>query len=178
MSGQLSGVCASSVMGTILSTSTSFSGGNELVVLNERVGGDLCLGPCGVPFTSFSLLGTLDLTLAGRTTLTQSGTFSATVTAEDYPGTIDGIPAVITLDPSQTSTAQIKITQVESGVNQLPLYRIDSTFDIFSEISLEGEAPIPIGGFPITGVGAPEPATLVLLGLPLAALAGLRRRAG
>jgi len=27
-------------------------------------------------------------------------------------------------------------------------------------------------------VGAPEPATLVLLGLPLAALAGLRRRAG
>jgi hypothetical protein len=170
-SGPLSGVCSSSVMGTILSVSSNFVGSDEFVVLNEVVTGQLSFG--GVPIGGFSVSGPLDLRLAGRSGPNDTGTFGATVTAEDYLGSIGGTALAITLDPSLTSSAQITITPLEG---EPPLYRIDSFFDIFSQISIAGGAQIPIGGFPITGVAAPEPATLAVLGLPLVALAGLRRR--
>ena len=79
----------------------------------------------------------------------------------------------ITLDPSQTSTAVISITQLKE---EPPQYLIDSSFTIFSQISIEGGAPIPIGGFPITGVAVAEPPALALLGLPLLLLGLLRGR--
>jgi hypothetical protein len=174
-SGPLSGVCSSNVTGTILSASSNFTGGNQHTVLNELVTGDLSVG--GGPIGSFSVTGPLDLTLAGRSGPNDTGTFTGIVDSEDYigTGTIAGtlLPIEFTLDPSQTSTAQITTTPLQG---EPPLFRIDSFFDIFSQISIEGGAPIPIGGFPITGVAAPEPATLALLGLPLVALAGLRRR--
>jgi hypothetical protein len=57
------------------------------------------------------------------------------------------------------------------------LYRIDTSFEIFSQISVAGEPPVPVGGFPVTGVAVPEPATILLMGLPLVTLARMRRRA-
>jgi hypothetical protein len=172
-SGPLSGLCASNVAATILSSTSSFLGGNQFVVLNEAVAGDISDG--GVSIGGFSVLGTLGLTLFGRANPSQTGTFDGTVTAEDYLGTIDGVGLEITLDPTQTSTALITITQL---MGDPPHYLIDSSFTIFSQISIEGSPPLPIGGFPITGVAAPEPATSALLALPLLALAVLRRRAG
>jgi hypothetical protein len=172
-SGPLAGLCTSNVFGKILSATSSFAGGDEFVVLNELVTGDLGLG--STPIGVFSVTGALDLTLAGRGSANQTGTFLGTVTFLDYTGSILGIPLEFTLDPTSTSTAQITIARLQESP---PLYRIDSFFDIFSDISIEGGAPIPVGSFPITGVAAPEPATLALLGLPLIAIAGLRRRAG
>jgi hypothetical protein len=173
-SGPLAGLCSSNVMGTILSASSTFSGGNEFVGLNELVVGDLSDG--SAPVGHFSVTGTLNLTLLGRTDPLETGSFHATVTGEDYMGSIAGIPLAITLDSSQTSSADITITRLSE---QPPLFRIDSFFDISSEISIAGGSPIPVGGFPITGVATPEPATLALMGLSLAALAGLGwRRAG
>lgn len=171
-SGPLAGLCSSNVMGKILSSSSSFSGGDEFAVLNELVTGDLSFG--GTPVGLFSVTGPLDLTLAGRGSATQTGKFLGTITAVDYTGSIVGVPLAFTLDPSSTSTAQVTIARLHE--NPL-LYRIDSFFDLFTDISIEGGVPISIGSFPITGIAAPEPTTLALFGIPLLAITGLRRRA-
>jgi hypothetical protein len=166
-----SGLCSSNISGRILSSSDSFPGDdNEHVVLNEVLTADISNG--GVPFGSFSALGTLSLTLFGRSSPGRLGTFSGAITDEDYRGSIDGLPFEITLDPSQPSSVQVTIALLP----QTPLrYRIDVVFDNPSEISLGGGPPIPISGPPITDVLIPEPATTLLFGVPLAALAGLRR---
>ena len=124
---------------------------------------------------SFSVVGDLDLTLDDRTSLVQTGTFEGVVTAEDYVGTFEGVvPIEFTLDPSMTSTVQVTITAFPNAA----LFQIDSSFDLYSQISIEGEAPIPVGGFPVTGVAVvPEPPTGVLLALPMLVLGFVRWRA-
>ncbi|HME86673.1 MAG TPA: hypothetical protein VKG91_19530, partial [Roseiarcus sp.] len=57
-------------------------------------------------------------------------------------------------------------------------FQIDSSFALYSQISIEGGTPIPVGGFPIAGVAAvPEPPTGVLLALPMLVLGFARWRA-
>jgi hypothetical protein len=70
-SGPLAGLCSSNVMGTILSANSTFSGGNEFVGLNELVVGDLSDG--SAPVGHFSVTGTLNLTLLGRTDPLETG---------------------------------------------------------------------------------------------------------
>jgi len=169
--GLLGGLCASNVKGKILSSSSSFPGGGEAFVLNEAVTGDI--SDDGVPIGSFSVEGYLDVTLLGRGDPVQTGTFNGVVTAEDYLGTLDGVALEFTLDPSEASTAEVTITELQ---NTPGLYQIDSSFDIFSQISIEGGPPIPVGGFPVTGVAVPEPPTGVMLAVPLLVLGFLRGR--
>ena len=170
--GALSGLCASDVKGAILSSSSSFNGGNQDFVLDERVTGEISFD--GAPIGDFSVQGDLDLTLYGRTSLVQTGTFEGAVTAEDYVGTFDGVPVVFTLDPSMTSTVQVTITPFSNS----RLFEIDSSFDLYSQISIEGDTPIPVGGFPVIGVAAvPEPPTGGLLALPVLVLGFVRWRA-
>jgi hypothetical protein len=178
--GPLSGLCADNVVGRILSSSSSFPGDGQGFVLDEAVTGDI--SDNGVPIGSFSVEGSLDVTLLGRSNPFQTGTFDGVVTFEDYLGVLVPVGAPVgvefTLDPSQPSTAEVTIAELQGNRN---LYRIDSFFDIFSQISIEGGAPIPVGGFPITVVGVPEPPTwtLLLLGFAGLGFAGYRgTRAG
>lgn len=95
------------------------------------------------------------------------------VNSEDYVGTLAGVPIEFTPDPSLTSTVQVTISAVSQSS-----FRIDSSFDLFSRISIEDGTPIPIGGFPIIGVASvPEPPTGVLLALPVLVLGFVRWRA-
>jgi hypothetical protein len=172
-SGPLSGLCTSDVTGLILSSSSSFAGGNQEFVLDEKVTGEVSFE--GSTVGALSVEGNLDLTLFGRTTSFETGTFDGVVTAEDYVGTFDGVPVEFTLAPSPpTSTVEVTITPFPNS----RLFEIDSSFALYSQISIEGGAPIPIGGFPITGVAAvPEPPTGVLLALPMLVLGFVRWRA-
>jgi hypothetical protein len=174
-SGPLAGLCSSDVTGLILSSSSSFAGGDQDFVLNERVTGQISFE--GSPVGDFSVVGPLDLTLDGRTTLFQTGTFDGMVNSEDYVGTLGtlegAVPIEFTLDTSMTSTVQVTITAVSQA-----LVQIDSSFTLFSLISIEGGPKIPIGGFPTIGVASvPEPSTGVLLALPMLVLGFVRWRA-
>jgi hypothetical protein len=162
-------VCARAVTGAILSSSSMISGGNQYFTLDEKVTGEVSFA--GAPIGNFSVVGPLDLKLDDRTSPSETGTFNGVVISEDYIGTFDGVPVVFMLDPAAKSTLQVTINAVRDN-----LFRIDSSFDLNSEISIEG-ATIPFGGLPVTGVGAvPEPKTWVLLALPMLVLGLVRSR--
>jgi hypothetical protein len=124
--GPLSGLCADNVVGRILSSSSSFPGNGQAFVLDETVTGDI--SDNGVPIGSFSVMGSLDVTLLGRDNPLQTGTFDGAVTGEDYHGTLDvladGVQLQLefTLDPSQSSTAEVTIAELQG---KRGLYRID-----------------------------------------------------
>jgi hypothetical protein len=175
-SGVLSGLCASDVTGLILSSSSKFAGSDQEFVLDERVTGEISFE--GTPIGDFSVQGDLDLTLDHRTSDSQTGTFHGVVTFEDYKGLFDGLPVEFTLYPPEKSTVEVMITAFSNPGSNTLSFQIDSSFDLFSQISIEGGAPIPVGGFPIIGVAAvPEPPTGVLLALPMLVLGLVRWRA-
>jgi len=83
-----------------------------------------------------------------------------------------GPPIVIRLSPDQPSLGGIQATDLPDGT-----FRIDSFFDIFTEISIDGgpfETADNVMRVELQGTALPEPASLALLGL--GGLAILKRR--
>lgn len=78
-SGPLTGVCTSNQVQTNLTSTYSFGGGNEYVMLGATLTGDTNYGP-------FSLTGTEDLTVLGRGHSSQTGTFDILVTEDNFSG--------------------------------------------------------------------------------------------
>jgi hypothetical protein len=165
--GPLNGVCTSNSKTTIVSSTVNFPGdGNEDVVLNGALTGDTTH-----PTGTFSLTGTEDLTIIGRSNPFQPGSFAIDVTSEDFIGSAFGLTLELTLDPAGVHDGQITITALGEGKG----YLVDTTLAITHDLSVGGSAPMSIGTAHST-VAVPEPAALALLALPLSALMWLRRR--
>jgi hypothetical protein len=101
----------------------------------------------------------------------QLGTFDTEMLAMSLTG---GPAVLIRESPTKASTGKLTVTDIGGG-----LYHIDSFFDVFTELSLDGgQTWIPQAGTEGTRInlgGVPEPASVILLLVGLLGIAGLSR---
>ena len=135
---------------------------------DERLDFDVTLTATVNPGIPVSFDGPLVVLVFGKAGLT-TGTFTADIISANCTGSIGPITGIIRENPTLASTGQIEITDIGGGN-----YNIDSFFDIFTELSLDGGAFSPDANAPHHMVLVPEPATLMLLVAGAAAL--IRRR--
>jgi hypothetical protein len=140
-------------------------GPDERESFGSTVTGDLLLN--NVPQGSIVLSGPVE-TLVHNKVGNTTGTFDTEMLALSLTG--GGV--LVRESPTLPSLGQTTITDLGGGQ-----FRIDSFFDVFTELSLDGgQTFIPSAGSTRV-VLTPEPASLVLLALGLAALGACRARA-
>ncbi len=150
----------------------AFSGGNEVESFGSYFTGDVSVN--GTPVGEAVLSGLVDVTVFGRTSDSETGSFATEITF-DLTGSLGGnsIEVITNPNPADASDGDTTISANGNGT-----YHITSYFDIFTELSLNG-GPIeePVGGGSVhVDLEAPEPASLSLLAAALAGLGLVRRR--
>jgi hypothetical protein len=175
----LGGCIVESDVGNLTPTSSVFTGGNQMItatgVLNAQVF-DNVGGTPGAFIGNLTLTGDLAITYVGRTSNTQIGSFTSLLTAFDFSGSFN----------SHTIQSQLVTGQGgNSGITTITPrgqdFVVDSFFDVFPAISLDGGPFVPGPERHVELEAAPEPgaAGLALLGvIGLAALSWRKRRAG
>ncbi len=128
-------------------------------------------GMPGALIGPLSLGGPIGILYAGRTSDTELGTFTSSLTELDLTGGFNGHTIELILNPNFASIGPT--TVAPSGSN----FRVDSFFDVFVELSLDNGVFIP--GPERTFTLTPEPGSLSLLALGLSGAAiALRRKIG
>jgi hypothetical protein len=151
----------------------STSGGNEFETFNSVLDGQASIN--GSPNIPVTLSGPVQVEVFGKAGMT-TGTFSTHMLSMDMTGTVAGHEVEVTLDPANSTTGQTIIADQGGG-----LFRIDSFFDVFTEISLDQGPFIPQNNGPslVQLSTVPEPASLILFGVGAAGTvigSKLRRR--
>jgi len=129
-----------------------------------------------VPISAVHFAGSVEQEVLGRTSSTETGSWSTELISLSLNGSVLGNTLTVSLDPNNPSTGTTAITPL--GGNLATNFRIDSFFDIFVEISLDGPTPLHTTRGPIhaEAVSVPEPSSIAAIALPLLAIVAIWRR--
>jgi hypothetical protein len=168
------GVCVQPGSLTFTSVvSTTFIATGQEIVANASYEGTLTT-LSNTPIGPITLGGTVEQLVLGRTFSTQTGTWSTELLAMSLTGPVLGNTLTLVLG-STPSTGMASIDAIGEG-----LFRIDSFFDIFVELSLDSVPPLNATRGPIRAelapAGVPEPSVVTLLAAALLGLVGMQGR--
>jgi hypothetical protein len=118
-----------------------------------------------------SLTGTVDQRVEGRVSDTELGSFKTDVTGLDMSGLVLGHTLMMGLNPNpaEPSTGITSIVALNRG------FEINSFFDVFVELSLDGGPGKPLHEITLVA-GAPEPSTWAMMLVGFAGLGFAARR--
>ena len=177
------GVCVTPGIFTLTSAVPTFNmAGQEIDADATYTGSLTTLPPGSAPLGSFTLTGTVDFDLLGRTSSTETGSWTTELTGMSLSGPLLGgtLTATLELEPVGRDHGQLRLThQVPADVRQ---FVITSFFDIFCRLVVRqtGAAAAEQGCRPDRGHRqVPESSTWAMLIIGFAGLssAAYRRRA-
>jgi hypothetical protein len=146
---------------------TSTPNPDEFDTFNAAMSGQISIN--GSPNQSHNGTGSGSLLVYGRSTA--AGTFNSEILTLNLNENSSLGPFMLRESPTLATAGQFKVTNISGNV-----YHIDSFFDVFTELSLDG-GNTWIPSDTSTHVNLfPEPASATLLGLGLAAIFGSARR--
>lgn len=127
-------------------------------------------GGCG-PSIPFTLNGPVETHVFGKDPTDTTGSWSTEMVSMSLSGNIGGNPVMIRESPTQPSTGQVSVIDIGGGQ-----FRIDSFFDVWTELSLDGGSTwIPSASSTRMVLVVPEPASFALVALGVIGLLGRRR---
>ncbi|MFN0051773.1 MAG: PEP-CTERM sorting domain-containing protein [Planctomycetales bacterium] len=126
----------------------------------------------GGPLGSIDLAGSVSVIAFGKAGMT-TGSFDTEMVSMSLTGMVGGNPVMIRESPTLASTGHTEIDDIGGGE-----FHIDSFFDVFVELTLDGgQTWIPSDGPAHVTAECPEPSTMVLFtGVALIGFGGRWRR--
>jgi hypothetical protein len=147
---------------------TTPSGPDEIENFDSTLDAMISVG--GGPLIPVTLMGPVSTLVVGKVGNT-TGTFATEMLSMNLTGLSPLGPVMIRESPTLPSLGSTSITSVGSG-----LYHIDSFFDVFTELSLDGGQNWQPSEGPTRVSLCPEPTSVSLLVLALLGAAGYCRR--
>jgi hypothetical protein len=149
--------------------SNSIVGGNDVISYTATSNLTFYTSPALTTVVTFaSLPGLFEITIYGRTTPFETGTFNFVFDSSAASGLIGGEAVSVQLNPSMTSGGTTTITP-GPGLGQ---YTIDTIATQYSQYSINGSAFVDTPALGVVGTASvPEPSPLLLSGI--AAVVGL-----
>jgi hypothetical protein len=131
-------------------------GADEVDTFQSRLTGLVSVN--GSQTIPFFLSGPMSVIVFGKAGM-ETGTFQTAILSMDLTGALPGIQVEIRESPTLASVGQTTIADIGDG-----LFRIDSFFDVFTELSIDGgQTFIPsTGSSQVVLQTIPEPATWVM----------------
>ena len=163
----VAGVCVTPGTFTLTSANSSFSGGNQDIEATATYTGSLTPLVGNASVGGFTLTGSVDLEVFGRTSPSELGTWNVALTSLSLSGQLNITDSTYDALNGKTLLAGLG-SSPSTGVTSIGLthnpgeYVINSFFDVFIDVSLEGTGLTKSVG-PISVAAVPEPPTWMML---------------